>query len=429
MPQAINTGGPPAMPPNLRGYGTRRRGNGFWAKFGQQSFGWKIQVIGSLLGVFAIIGWLIWRFLVPHGPPAEAQAIGEETVPAVAPAVTIYPTVDMSRAPEPAESAFSSPLPTPNEQQMQATATYMYAISRPAGNPGNSPNYIGVITYEAGCSVTNLGFTTSGYNGTPFYLYFAGLLDRDPLMQMIQVRGYVQKFDDCQYPVLMVSEIFWLNQNGTPAPIAYGGQISGTITNTNSISGPNPAVWGQADPRPTETPTYTVYIPPQKIFPTLEPLPTYTPFPPLPTYTPQPADVIYKTVVPLIPTYTPYPTWTPNPATVTPTPTATPQPATLYGPVVSVGGCPAANFAINANGQNYFIIFDGAQLPPGPPTQYLALATGVLDVVCSGQSIKARSITWYDAPTSPTATATSTPTDIATPTATATITVTATITP
>lgn len=416
MPQAINTGGPPTPPPNFRGYGPKRRGGGFWSNFGSQGLGFKLNVIGSILGLLAILVWFVWRFLIPHAP-AEAQA--QQTVDTPAP--TTYPTIDVDqRAPAatlpPAESAFGSPLPTPDEQQLQATATFQAAISRPAGSPANAPSYIGVMTYEAGCSVSNLGFTTSGYSGQPFYLYFTGLLDRDPLMQMVQVRGYVQEFDNCQYPVIMVSEVFWLNQSGTPAPIAYGGPISGTITNTNTISGPNPAGWGQGEARATNTPTYTVYVPPQKIIPSTTPQPTYTPYPPLPTYTPQSPQTIYQTVVPLIPTYTPYPTWTPDPATATPTATATPRPATLYGPVVAVGGCPAANFAINANGINYFIIFDGAQLPPGPPTQYLALATGVLDVVCSGQSIKANSITWYDV--SPTTTATYTPT--LTPTATST---------
>jgi hypothetical protein len=297
--------------------------------------------------------------------------------------------------------------------QIEATARYQAAISRPAANPANSPFYVGVVTYEDGCLVSNLGFTTSGYNGKPYYLYINGLLDRDPNMQMVNIRGYVQEFATCQYPVIMVSELFWMDQQGTPAPLAVGGPVvTGTVTGT--VTAPT---WGQGDVAPTSTPTYTVYVPPQKIFPTPEPLPTYTP---RPTYTPQPPDVIYKTVVPLIPTYTPYPTYTPNPNTPTPTPTATPRPVSLFGPVVSVGGCATSNFAISANGQNYYIIFDGATLPAGDPTTYTVLATGLADVACNGQAIRAQSITWYL--NTPTPTATSTPTATATPVSEATAT-------
>lgn len=422
MPQTITTGGPPGPPPNFGGYGPRRRKSGFWARFGQQGFGFKLNVIGSFLGILAIIGWFVWRFLIPHSPPTAAA---QETIPTPTETRT-FATVDLN-VPQIETSEFTPTVSPPgdpaNPPDLQATATFQAAISRPASanNPGAYPNYIGVITYESGCSVSNLGFTTSGYNGAPFYLYFSGLLDRDPLMQMVQIRGYVQEFDGCQYPVLMVQEVFWLSQTGTPAPLAYGGQITDTITGT--ITAANPSTWGHGDPMPTKTPTYTVWIPPQKELP---PLATYTPYP---TYTPQPVQQIVQTVIPHIPTYTPYPTYTPDPSTPTPTATATPETVTIYGPVVAVGGCAVSNFAIQTSGQNYFIIFDGAQLPPGEPTQYLALATGFLDTACSGQAIRAKQITWYEVTPTPTMTPTLTPTLTPTPILTPTLTPTATITP
>ncbi len=160
--------------------------------------------------------------------PAQLTAIAELTRPTQPPAAAKQPQPDQ---------------PTPNPEQSEATATMTAKINRPAVvNPANSPNYFGVITYEDGCDVSNIGFTTAGLNGRPYYLYFNGLLDRDPNMQMAQITGFVQQFQNCQYPVLMVQEIFWLNSQATPAPIAYGGPVvSGTITSTAVITAKNPA--------------------------------------------------------------------------------------------------------------------------------------------------------------------------------------------
>jgi len=426
MPQVINTGGPPDRPPNLRGYGFKRRGSGFWAKFAAQGAGFKLNVIGSFLGILLVIAFLFWRFLIPKSSAKEEITITP----------TPYPTVDMSALPPPSQqittSVFNSPeIPTQSltNDEIQATAIFQAAIQRPAAvnNPVAAPYFIGVITYEPGCKASNVGFTTSGYNGEPYYLYLRQPLERDPFMQIVQLSGYVQVFDDCQHPVIFVEQLFWMDQTGTPSPLAtvtpltMTGKITGTatITATAAVN-----TWGRVN---TQT---VAYVPPSRDIP---PLPTYTPYP---TYTQQPVEIVLQTVIPHIPvqaTYTPYPTWTPNLSTATPTATATPQPITLYGPVVAVGGCTASNFAIQASSssQNYFIIFDGAQLPQGEPTRYLALATGILDVACGGQAIKAKSITWYEVtPTpipTPTITLTSTtPTDTPTPTLTPTATITPT---
>ena len=393
-------GGPPAPPFRHRRGGNRNKG--CLGKFSAIPTDAKIKVgllvLGMLLS-FACGAYWIFK-------PGQAGALKGE------PAVAIPPTPPGPSTPtramvQPEPPAPVSPLDTPS---VKKTATFQAAISRPAGNPASQPYYVGVITYEDGCLVSNLGFTTSGYNGKPYYLYLGEPLDRDPAMQIVQINGYVQTFDTCQYPVIFVQQLYWIGGQGTPAPLAIGGLLTGTVTATVTTT------WGRAGGVvATKTPTYTVWIPPQKDLPAPA---TYTPYP---TYTPQPADVIYKTVVPLIPTYTPYPTWTPDPSTPTPTATATPQPLTLYGPIRAVGGCPQTNFAVEASGTNYFIILAGAALPPGDPTQYWGLITGQADQVCSGQAIRASQITWYQV----------TPTPTAMPTATLapTATLTATITP
>jgi len=301
---------------------------------------------------------------------------------------------------------------------MSATATWIAKINRPAVvNPANSPNYFGVITYESGCDVSNIGFTTAGLNGSPYYLYFGGLLDRDPNMQMAQITGYVQKFENCQYPVLMVQEIFWLQQQATPAAIAYGGPVvSGTITATVK----NPAAWGQQIVA-TKTPTYTVYVPPHRALPPI----TATVIIVMPTYTPYPTPAAPTAQVVVV-------TATPNPAaaptnTATPTSTATPTPQVInvQGQFYTVSGCPQSNLAVEVfTNEYYYVIMAGATLPrEGQPSDYTGFISGILDSACGGKAIKAQTITWYLNPTAtPTSTATATATTTPTPTPTETLT-------
>lgn len=417
----VNFPGPPTPPfRHVRG-GQRKKSGclGFWSAIDIKQ---KIILFGLLLGITLSCGCVSWFWLVPVIKPMVAPAPPPTATPfptAVAPALEPAQLTALAQLAAPPAQAGPPPAPaaTLTISQVQATATFIAQINRPAGNPANSPNYVGVITYETGCSVSNLGFTTAGLNGAPYYLYFSWLLDRDPNMQMAQIKGYVQKFDTCQYPVIMVSDIYWLNQNATPAPLAYGGAASGggTITATAVIT-QNPATWGKQIFH-TPTPTYTIYIQPQKnIDPPSTPTlwPTYTPYP---TYTPQPAQEIVKTVIPLIPTYTPYPTATPNPA------------ANVTGRVVNVAGCVLSNLAVETSpGVYFYIILAGAALPAsGQPTDYHAMVSGVLDTVCGGQAIRANSIAWYSVTPTPTCTPTATPT--ATPTETATITSTEVITP
>ena len=398
----------------------------------------KLLIVGTITLVLFVVG--LWGCSFQRRAKADQAAQAAQATQAAQPTPTSTETRVIINLLTPATLPAESQLPpAPGStvisislEQIAATATFQAAIRRPAMDPATYPDLIGVVTYESGCLISNFGFTTSGYNGTPYYLYFSGLLDRDPSMQVIQVRGYVQIFKDCQYPVIMVEEIYWLDQQGTPAPLAYGGAVTSSVTGTATITSPNPATWGAAvTPQVKKTATPEGYVPLPKDIPAL---PTYTP---LPTYTQQPIEIIIQTVVPHLPAPSPYPTYTSFP-THTPDPaTPTPQPVTIVGPVVAVGGCATSNFAVNASGQHYFIIFDGAQLPQGEPTKYLALATGVLDVACGGQAIKAKSITWYEITPTPTSTPTETPTSTATathtptltPTMTATITATETITP
>ena len=405
---------PSSLPPIPPGSYQRFRGkkDSIWTRLSQQGPGFKIQVAFYGLGLLAVIGYLGYTFILR---PMQSKAAVPPTptyVPAIPPGPALEPVQLTALAELATQRATTPPQPpanTPNAEQAAATATWIAKINRAAVvNPENSPNYFGVISYESGCAVSNLGFTTAGVNGQPYYLYLSGLLDRDPNMQMAQIRGYLQKFTECQYPVLMVQEIFWLNQNATPAPLAYGGQVmvSGTITSTAAITTRNPALWGQ-QVVPTQTPSYTVWIPPQKrlpdpgITPTLAP--TYTPYP---TYTPLPAAA----------------TSTPHPPTAIPTATstATPQVVNVSGQFYMIAGCAQTNLGIEVNpDEYYYIILSGAALPrEGQPSNYTGFVSGILDNACGGRSIKAQSITWYGNTPTPTSTSTSSPTSTGTPTST-----------
>ena len=401
--QQINAGGPPPMPPGSHLRFRGKRNKNFWGRLTDQGPGFLINVGVSLLGLFLVFGYLIWRFFL-SGTDAQAQEPPPATAPPVQTAiVATVPPLETPATPTPlpvVDSTFSSPL---EPAQIAATATFQAAISKPAAynNPAAAPFYIGVITYEAGCEVSNIGFTTAGTNGSAHYLYFSQPLDRDPLMQMVNVSGYVQKFDNCQYPVIMVQQIYWLDGQATPAPLAIGGQYTSTITNSVASS------WGQGQPGPPPT---VMVVRPELLS---SPVATPTPYP---TYTP------YPTTKPWVPPHTPIPsrpdpTKTPKPtSTNTPTPSPTPtQQANISGQVVSIAGCAATNLAIQTGpDSNVRLILNGATLPPnGNPLGYTAVATGYLGNVCNGQAIYANSISWYLAtvtPTSTTAPPTATPT-------------------
>jgi hypothetical protein len=384
----------------------------------------KIKIFFLFLGMMAGFGLVIW-WLWPKGDPT-AKA---DTPPTAAMIQTVAP-LGTSPPTEMPPTLVAAPAPTFSQEELEVTATWQAMISRPAMDPASQPYLIGVITYESGCDVSNLGFTTSGLNGKPYYLYLRQPLDRNPLMEMVQINGVIQKFDQCQHPVIFVDSLIWFDDQGTPSPLAAEPLITGTITATTVFS---PSLWGMQ-------PTPLAAVQPGTVMPNLAtstPYPTYTPHPSPTVYVPPQRSYPTYTPYPRPATYTPFPTWTPNPATptATATATATPQQVTLYGPVQAVAGCPQSNFALNASGTTYYIILAGATLPPGDPASYHALATGFLDVACGGQAIKANSITWYAVTPTPTNTATPTytptltPTLTLTPTATATLTPTATITP
>lgn len=426
MTYEVNFNNQPTPPFRHHRGGSRKKPGclGFWSAIPTDA---KVKIGLMLVGLvlsFACAGWWVFR---PLAGKAE-----EPPTPAVEKVQTVGPLEESPTDTPVVVTATSAQAGADEPPDLERTATFQAAISRPAVDPGSSPYFIGVITYEDGCLVSNLGFTTSGYHGKPYYLYLSDPLDRDPAMQMVQLRGHVQRFDTCQYPVLFVDQLFWLDQAGTPSPLSLGGPLTTTLAATGTITATlTPPTWGvSSQAAPTKTPTYTVWVPPQKNLPTPEPLPTYTP---RPTYTPQPVQSIVQTVMPHMPTFTPFPTWTPDPATATPTETATPQPVNISGPVVLIIDCPLSNFAIQASpGNNYLVILDGAGLPPsGSPVEYTAFAIGTLaDNMCGSKVIKASQIIWTLLPTpSPTDTATPTPTFTPTLTPTATLTATATITP
>ena len=387
--------------------------------------------IGISVVVLALIGWWAVGWLFGDGDAEASAPATSEAAPTEESNVIQINTLPPLETP--AESTLE---PAPLEPaQIAATATFEAAIARPArmNNPAAAPSFVGVITYEDGCMVSNIGFTTSGYNGKPFYLYVDQPFEQDPLLQIVQVSGIVQQFDDCQYPVIFVSELRFFDLEGTPAPLAVGGP---GLTGTTVIS--SAAVWGvKTTPMPAVKPGQT--------------MPDLGGYKPTPTATITASGTI--TAPRPYPTYTPYPTTPPYipPQRVLPSPkndddddpTATPSPTPIHanidGRVVAVAGCQATNLAIiKADPDQYvYLVFDGATLPDGNPTDYRAMAIGVLDTICDGQAIKAYTVTWYKpatgTPTStstatPTATATATTPPTSTPTATSTATPTATAT-
>ncbi|GIK42354.1 MAG: hypothetical protein BroJett011_61870 [Chloroflexota bacterium] len=384
----------------------------------------KIVVIGILF--LLCIGYGI-TWVLGGGRLGKAKAAEQ---PTEQPAVvrTLEPlTPTPLPSPSQGEGQGGGQPPALEPAQLQATAQMQAALNRPAGDPQAAPYLVGVITYEQGCSMSNLGFTTAGLNGTPYYLYLQTPLDRDPFMQMVQLKGYIQKFPkECDYPILMVTEIFWLNGTATPAPLLpeYQPILTGTATAT---WGQGLAAYGLPTPDKNKAPVYDARNDPNSPYYTGLVTPTITltpdPQPPTPTpYIPPPRVEI------------PAPAASsgggsiklPEP-TKTPVPTATPAKITLSGPVVAVGGCSVSNLAIWA-GVPYFLIFEGAQMPAGDPTQHTALVIGLADKACGGMAIRAQQIQWIAVTPTPTPTATTIP-PTATSTPTETPTATATSTP
>lgn len=388
-----------------------------------------IVKIGVSVVVLALVGW--W---------AVGWLFGEDEAEAAAPAPTTEaaPTADhiiqINTLPPLETPAQPAAAPAQLEPaQIAATATFEAAISRPAAlnNPAAAPSFVGVITYEDGCMISNIGFTTSGYNGKPFYLYYDQPFEQSPLLQIVQVSGVVQEFDDCQHPVIFVSSLQFFNLEGTPAPLATGGPDA-TITGTTAITAA--AAWGiHTTPMPAVEPGQTMpdlggYKPTPTA--TITAAATITAPTPYPTYTP------YPTTAPYIPPRRVIPAPSSSDDDDDPDPTATPSPtpvqANIDGPVIAVAGCQTTNLAIKTGpDQQAFLVFDGAELPKdGSPTEYRAMAIGVLDKICNGQAIKARLVTWYKPATAtPTATMPATATATATKPATATPTATATTVP
>lgn len=398
--RVVNQAGPPPTPPGMSGYRRHRRRGGFWGNFAKAGIGMQLNIILSLIGFLLVIGYLVWRFILPHNSVAEAAEAPPTPAPIV---IQTVPPLESPPSATPAQSAMIDVSPVAQilePAQVEATATAHYLYSRPAlAAPEASPYLVGVITYEPGCPVSNLGFTTAGMAGRPYYLYFQHPMDRDPLMQMVQVQGYVQTFKECQYPVLMVSQIFWLNDIGTPAPLgAYYTPITKTITGT-VVADVSP--WGAL---PTPNKYHTPIYRPNEFTPT--PYPTYTPLPTATPYVPPPPATRIVYVTPDAPDPTDTPTRTPTPVSVA-----------IYGDIVRVAGCQYTNLAVNDGQNNYLIEMNGAQLPAGDPADYYGMVSGVGGRICDGPSIKANQIIWYQATATPTSSPTLTPTvEVPTPT-------------
>lgn len=369
---------------------------------------------GSIMG----LAWMFW----------PRQAAADTPPPVVAPAPELPTPLPIEAAPVVSGTIPTATPTTPLEPiQIAASATFQAAISRPAAynNPSAAPFYIGVVTYESGCNVSNLGFTTAGLGGSAYYLYFTTPLDRNPLMQMVNVAGFLQEFPGCSHPVLMVQQIFWLSELATPAPLLTTGSYTATYTGTVQA-----VAWGQAVmATPTPTPTVTIYRPD-----------LLTPFPPL-----QPTAAISATATPWSNTPwepQPWPTvnlagmqsqidslrtdinnLTSSTATPTPTktPTATPTPASanVTGEVIAVSGCANTNLAIKTGfNQQILLMLSGAGTPNGNPVGYLVTASGTLGNVCGQTVLHATSASWYLPTLTPTPTSTATGTPTSTPTAT-----------
>jgi len=396
---------------HLRG-GSRKKNPGCLMFWGRLAWGQRLMLGFLIFGFCGVWSGLGYMFL-PRAAAAEAP-------PAV---VTIAPLPSPIPVEQPPVGAPTVTPTTPLEPiQIAATATFQAAINKPAfmNNPAAAPSFVGVITYEDGCRLSNIGFTTSGYNGKPYYLYVRQQFDRNPLYQMAQVSGFIQQFpDDCQYPVIMVETITWFDSQATPSPLA--------ITKTVAITD----VWGMVSTTKQITrPTVSVYVPhPEYLTPVpIAAAPTATvtwtssnwsPQPwSTPNYGPQLSN-LQSQINDLqgdIDAYKATKTATPSP---TPTLTPTPAVANIAGGVINVSGCANTNLAIQISaGNQVLLILSGAALPGGQPAEYTAVASGTLGRVCNQTVLYATAVSWYLPTATPTPTPTSTSTPTATPTAT-----------
>lgn len=312
--------------------------------------------------------------------------------------------------PPPAALVNAESTMTPNAEQLAATATAHVMYSQPAVVPQTAPSFIGVVTLEHGCVVSNIGFTTSGYNGKPYYLYLRQPLEQNPTLQLLHVAGIVQEFDECQYPVIMVQSASWFGESGTPSPLSYGGAVI-TSTVAPTVTVVNPHTWGlQATPvapvqvgqvmaTPIGATNYAATYAALEASPTVTPTATATPYIPPAPQARQVAAAIAE-------------------------PTNTPETLSLFGEIVQVGGCGQTNLAVDlGSGDLVYIVLAGARLPDTDPIGLDALVTGQEADLCDGDGIRASQIIWYERTPTPTPSPTNTPTPTATntpiPTATA----------
>ena len=286
---------------NLRG-GSRK--GGCLSKLNKIPLGAKLTVVGLFIGTMASIIFVLWWFW-PRPASVTAQTTPKiKTIPAPYTATLIPnptlpppPTVDPSFA---VIDQAAHDLQQMDETDINATATMLAAISRPAQGIGdNNRQIIGSIDLRPQfgfCAYSTIGFNASGQ---PFFLYFPVHIQitQDHLDRKVMIRGLVQDKSNCQYQLLLVESINILNEPAEISQIMYtGGKITGTTGLTTTIPstpwglatsttglprfGTPPA--GYSAPTPTTTLTATTlitdtslsanYVPPQR-----GTYPTYTP--------------------------------------------------------------------------------------------------------------------------------------------------------
>jgi hypothetical protein len=395
MPTILESGETPMQhnrPFRHKRGGYRRKGGGFWGFINKEGHG--VQIILSGLGLIVVIGWLAWKFVFAPGMAKAQKVTAVPPIPVVLqPTTTIQvesvptATAPITRMVQMQPITYSTPLsPRITDSPAQPTSVPVVPEVVPLG--AGIVTVFGSISFQPGCTVTNLAFIASG---NIYYLTVSGDLqfpDGNPEGQMAMIRGYTSTFAGCDAPILSVQALRWLGVTGVEELSQKNGRGVGAVITAHGTLMPTPT--------PTITPT---------------PLATATP-----------------TAKPPIIASTDRPTAVP-----TATPTATPAPVSMTGQVLLSDGCSTTNWMINSSGEGYYLIMPTTlNIDFDPRAGREAIISGITSKACDNRAVVVSSVIWLTTPTPTTTmtpTITNTPTQTPTPTNTPTITATLVGTP
>lgn len=356
-------------------------------KRGSSGLGDSLPLILAGLAFVALVALAGWWFLGRNSKSVLALASTPTTLPTFTATVAApaSPSILIPTAPLTANHSFtpSTALVPPRYVVGTPTQTAIPAVPEIAPNGAGSVTIFGSISFQPGCSVTNLGFVASG---NLYYLLITGDLqfpDGNPEGQMAMIRGYASDYAGCDAPILTINSLRWL---GVTEKADY------ESTSSSSGRGVGAVITAHGTLMPTPTPT-----------------------------------VYYATA-----TAMQWATATPTPRPATPAPTNTPKPTATNAPVSMAGtvflrdGCNITNWIIETETNSYYLIMPSTlSIDFDPSAGRSALISGATSSACDDEAITVSNIVWMATPTptatpSPTPTGTSTPTPTATPSPTAT---------